>query len=719
MDDRPLSIGAVKADRTEVPRYGRVQLTVDLRGRYANPFDPDEIALDGLVTTPSGRRIVVPGFYTQSYARRLEGDQEQLSAKGGAKWCLRIGATETGIYEVVATARNRAGRRVTARPVWFTALPSSRPGFVRRSAKSTRYFAFDDGVAYVPIGANVCWGNGPGTFSYDRWFPRYGAAHCNYARLWLGPTWTTFGMDRQGLGKIDLANAWRLDYVLNLAQQHGLYLMLCLDSYNELRFASDGASPFWEQTPHNAMNGGPLKTPGEFWTNPQMDRLYRNRLRYLVARYSASPHVLAWEFWNEVDIVSRAAWNEEEARTWHQRMGRYLRGLDPYRHLITTSFSGSAGNSAIDRLPELDYVQTHTYGAHDPVAAMLVRQEQKGAYGKPHYVGECGIGENDAADKQGLYLHDALWGGLFAGGAGTGMLWWWDSHIDPNNLYPQFAAISGFMRDVDPVRLALAPSTKARLSYAVALSSPRISDLELPVGERSWEKCPANQATRVWVSDSGEVRVDAALSGLLHGLKNHPDLHNPVTFNLNLTRSTHLLVQVSGVSGYGGGHLVARRNGEVVLDKEMRDPNGGEKTDTMHDFDGTYTIAVPTGQQSIVVENQGIDWMYVGYMLKDGRASTEPPLRVLSLAGPEAVMAWVQNPQLDRFGVQTGKEALQPVSPSLLELSGLRDGPYRVTLWDTHHGLSLRSLQLAAQGGALSVPLPEVTQDLAVKAIRE
>jgi len=713
-----LQITRVHTDRDQVPRFGRVQFSIGLRGRFANPFDPDEIALEGRVTTPSGRQFVMPGFYTQGFVRRLADNREKLVPRGTPGWRLRVCATEVGKYRVAIVARDRAGREVSTPPVRFTAIPSPHPGFVRRSRLSPRYFAFDSGAAYVPIGANVCWGGGPGTFDYDRWFARYSAVGANYGRLWLGPTWTTFGIDRQGLGKIDLENAWRLDYVLNLAEKSDLYLMLCLDSYNELRYAKDGASPFWEQTPHNAANGGPLRQPGEFWTSQPMDRLYRNRLRYLVARYGASPHMLAWEFWNEVDIVSSAAWDEEKVRAWHQRMGRYLRGLDPYHHLITTSFSGSAGKSAIDRLPELDYVQTHSYGAHDIVAEIQKRQGEKAGYGKPHYVGECGIGEHDERDRSGVYLHNALWGGFFAGSAGTGMLWWWDNHIDPNNLYPQFAPLSAFLRGVDPPRLRLQPTSRVRLAYVTAPRAPVVSDLELPAEERSWSACPANRPTGVWISGEGAVRVDAALSGLLHGQKNHPDLHNPVTFHLDLRRPTELVVQVSGVSGYGGGHLVARRNGDVVLDKPMVDQDGNTGTDTLHQYDGAYTVAIPAGPQTVEIDNCGIDWMYVGYLLKDGRATVKPPLRVMALTGVDAALAWVQNPENEWYRTLVQKQTPHPVAPTVMELTGLREGRYQVTLWDTYQGRAERQLLLRPRAGVLTVPLPEVTKDLAVKAVR-
>src|SRR5262249_29272557 len=151
------------------------------------------------------------------------------------------------------------------------------------------------------------------------------------------------------------------------------------------------------------------------------------------------------------------------------------------------------------------------------------------------------------------------------GGAGTAMLWWWDNHIDPNNLYSQFTPLARFLTRIDPVRLDLRPLSGVRLSYAAPPARPPVTDLELPSPERSWEACPANQPTQVWIKGDGDVRVDAALSGLLHGVRNHPDLHNPVTFHFELPRATTLAIEVSGVSGYSGGHLVARRNGDLVL----------------------------------------------------------------------------------------------------------------------------------------------------------
>jgi hypothetical protein len=418
-----------------------------------------------------------------------------------------------------------------------------------------------------------------------------------------------------------------------------------------------------------------------------------------------------------VDIVSPSAWDEARVRGWHERMGRRLRGLDPYHHLITTSFSGSAGKPSIDRLPEIDFVQTHTYGARDLPAEIAARQQQKAAYGKPHYVGECGIGEQQNADKTGIGLHNALWSGLFSGGAGTGMLWWWDSYIEPNNLYGQFAGVGRFFSDVDPIRSQLQPELRARLRYAVPPVPPPLTDVDLPARDRSWEAGPANRPTQVWVTGPGDVKVDAALSGLLHGTKNHPDLHNPVTFHVELPRPSRLVVEVSGVSGYGGARLTVRRNNQLVLDKSMADP-AATGNDTLHQYDGAYSVLIPPGPQTLQVENAGVDWMYVGYQLKNAREAREPALRVLALRGPETALAWVQNPEHEWYPMIERKQTLHRVPPTVLDVPGLTDGQYQVSLWDTELGSITRRLEVHTENGRLSIPLPEIRDDVAIKATR-
>ncbi len=56
---RPLKIGTVTPSANRVPRYERLELQVYLDATYDNPFDPDDVRLDAVFTTPSGKRLAV------------------------------------------------------------------------------------------------------------------------------------------------------------------------------------------------------------------------------------------------------------------------------------------------------------------------------------------------------------------------------------------------------------------------------------------------------------------------------------------------------------------------------------------------------------------------------------------------------------------------------------------------------------------------------------
>ncbi len=713
-DNRPLRLGVVAPDRTEVPLYGKVEFTLDLQGTYENAFDPQEIAIDGRFRLPDGGSVSAPGFYFQDYTHARKDGQEVMTPRGAPGWRIRFSPTQVGRYSLTVTAKDSTGKSVTSKPVEFECLASEDPGFIRISKSDRRYFAFDNGQPYVPIGANVCWGNAPGLFSYEEWLPQYQHAGCNYFRLWLGPAWVTFALERAAVGTFDLANAWRLDQVLDMASKRGMYVMLCLDSYNELRKTPEGGYPFWDGTPHNAANGGPLEEPREFWTDPTMLRLYRNKLRYLVARWGWDPHVMSWEFWNEVDIISSTAYIPDEVKRWHAEMSDYLRGIDPWKHLQTTSFAGSGGKPEIDRLPQMDYVQTHNYGSRDMAGDLTAFHRSKEAYGKPHYVGEFGT---DAMLKEGMKqetiaLHNGIWSTLMSGSAGAGMLWWWDNRIHPGNLYSHFAALTGFIKGVDFPKesfrriedAAFIPLRPGTVSYADLIIS----------GPSSWEPSTANRPTTVRVG-AKSISTEGEVSGVLHGLVNHPKLHNPVTFETNLPHATRLQIRVAGVSGYGGARLIAELDGARVLDKDMPDPGNDPKHETIRKYDGAYIVDIPAGEHKVVVENIGADWVFVTYVLEKAELRTAPDLRLFGLQGKRTSLLWIQNSQNTWYRVCTLNRPPESQPPVRLSIPGWPAGRYRVRFWDTYAGTEIGTSVVRVGETGLRLELPSIEKDIALR----
>ena len=700
-----------------VGRYERVEITFTLSRAYDNPFDPGQIAVAADLLAPSGHRFSVPAFPYQDYESALDGDQEHLTPAGDLVWKVRFAPTELGRCRVRLVARDAQGES-SSREFSFEATKSRSEGFIRRSARAPRRFAFDSSKPYFAIGENVCWASWQTPLrDYDLWFRHLSAADCNYARLWLvwgaiAPIDSSDRPEEVGPGRFSLRRSWRLDRVIEMAEQRGIYLMICLDSFNSLRQSQP--YPMFDNYILNAKFDGPLKSPDEFWTSAEARRLFERRLRYYVARWGYSTHVFAWEFWNEVDIIEH--YDSKQVTAWHREMARTLRSLDPWRHLITTSFARSEGDPAIDALPEMDFVQTHSYGARDIAGALLGWSREKARYGKPHLIGEFGAdasGKNDMADMEGVHLHNGIWASALSGDAGAAMTWWWDSYVEPRNLYPHFAALARFLRGADWIGADYAPARIEAVVFAPGVRAPA-ADLTVDPKIASWEKNPVNQPREFRVGRDGTISDVDKLSRVLHGLVNHREKHNPPTFLVDYPADGAFEVIVDGVSGWGGANLRLRLDGETKLAADFPDlaPDDHE---TMRQYDGAYRIAVPAGPHRITVENEGADWAYVSYRFVG--YLTAPNLRVVGLANPDSALLWLQNKAHTWWNVLNGPPP-QPVPPARVTLAGLRDGAYAIEWWDTYAGRPVSRARAVARGGHLVIAAPAIARDVACRVAR-
>src|ERR1041385_7916862 len=127
--------------------WRRVEFQVNNVPTATNRFDPDVIRLDATFTAPSGRAMVVPGFWFQNYVRSLSGGFEQLSHSGAASWRIRFAPQETGNYSlalVIVTNGVAAGPTVTTNFTVLNTNPLARTGYVQ-VAPGQQYFRTGDG----------------------------------------------------------------------------------------------------------------------------------------------------------------------------------------------------------------------------------------------------------------------------------------------------------------------------------------------------------------------------------------------------------------------------------------------------------------------------------------------------------------------------------------------------------------------------------------------
>lgn len=439
----------------DVGRYEMLEFQLETAFEVVNPFDPTAVDLTLHLVSPTGEKREVSAFWYQAFK------PSSLIKVDAPVWRVRFTPTEIGLWTAQAKSE-RLGLK--SNPISFTVLPSESHGFVYLHPANPRYFAFEDGTPFIPIGVNMAWWHSDPLGDYESWLDQFAANGGNTIRVWMA-SWA-FGIEWQDTPLGDygprLKQAWLLDQLFRMAAERGVYIILVLNNHGQF---SDKVDPEWTRNPYNAALGGPLKRPEEFVTNPEARAFFKRRLTYIVNRWSHAPNLLMWEWWNEFNhtAISQAAMAD-----WVTTMTAHLAESDPYHHL--TTISGAEPDSEIWRLPGLDVVSHHEYSTIDPLlAAPLIYQHYAASVpDKPILLAEFAYAaprlENiDSPDQLGSHLHNGLWAAPFSGYTGTGMYWWWNHYIDPLQLWGHFRGIATFIAAEDlalyePVPLILEQS---------------------------------------------------------------------------------------------------------------------------------------------------------------------------------------------------------------------------------------------------------------------
>lgn len=709
---QPLAVGKVTPSAISLPRYGKLELAVDLTATYDNPYDPDDVALDATFTSPSGKKLSVPGFFMVAHLRQVRDGNEIMSPQGNGSWRVRFTPSEIGTYQYALRLKDHSGQ-ITGGSGSFRCVAGKDKGFLRTSKADPHYLAFDNGSGFFAIGHNLPGYHTSGQLA-EQAVQKMAAAKENYNRWWLysyqlGIEWT----DKLGWYKQDAAA--RLDQAMEWGRELGLYYMLCLDTHQDFR---EGG---WERNPFNAKNGGPCANAGEFFTNDQARAYYRKRLRYEVARWGYSPNILCWEFGNEIE-----GWADSPDAIklpWTKEMSDYLASLDPYRHLITTSFWSHTGNPEYWQLPNLDIVQTHLYTNDDGNVADQVRQmslKQWREFQKPHIFGEFGIRSGAGtpeSDPQGWAIHNALWAGMTSFCAGGPMPWWHENYIDPLNLYFHFTALANFTAGL-PFGTAKWDLLDSQVEYQNKQRPPDTGDASLIPLSR-WGK-PEN--TEFTLQEDGTVAEGRQPQQLLQGL-GHQDLQAPVIFKVTYPQAGQFIMHVGRVSN--SGLLRVAVDGQQV--KEFDLPTGDKlgKSSVYREqwklwetvYDQDFAIDIPAGKHEIKVENAGKDWVSMDrYTFTGCEVRRTPNVLASGMRAKDLAVLWLQNRDSDWYNQTQGK--VQPVDATTVTLTGLQNGKWSVETWETWKGSMLGSQSVVARNGQMQLRLPVLKTDVALKLRR-
>jgi hypothetical protein len=303
-------------------------------------------------------------------------------------------------------------------------------------------------------------------------------------------------LDAPGLGRYYQKTADRLDEILRYAEEKGIYIMLTIDYHGLFKSEIDrwASNAEWRANPYNAANGGPCQTQEDFFTNAEARKLYKNRLRYMVARWGYSTHLAVWEFWNEIDNVMEWQNVSAEAITaWHREMADYLKRIDPYEHLVSTSVTYRDIPGLWD-IENLDFSQHHNYGPttnmKESIYNYIARFEKADVVGE-FALGWKGPGKDYPVALYEVEMHNGLWRGMFSPTPILPMTWWWEWHYHQKHFFH-------FKVAADFISIILKEKDDALQEIAVQGTRSLIETMGLRSGNELY----------VWVNNSTEDKLD-------------------------------------------------------------------------------------------------------------------------------------------------------------------------------------------------------------------
>ncbi|MGX7688000.1 PKD domain-containing protein [Flectobacillus roseus] len=414
---------------------------------YTNPYNPDEVTVDAVVTRPDGSKQTVPCFYwIKGYYKN---SQWRVDSTQQA-WRWRYASNQIGLHQVVFTLKDAQGQKSTF-PYIFTVKSSSQKGIIQRDSDSRQHYRHQTGEPYFPLGINVAWDSQTNYFTI---FENLANAGANFVRYWQVPfnrqalEWKNDGYTG-GLGKYSQQAAAMQDSILSHAEKRDIRLQLTLLQHGMF---SENVNSNWSDNPYNVALGGPLNKAEEFFYNATAKQQIKKLFRYNIARWGYSSNVYAWELFNEVQFTGNhpnqsATW-KTGVLTWHDEMSQYIKSIDPFNHVVTTS-ADDRQCVAMDKFVGLDNVQYHLYNTN-----LLPVQNQQDKYFKETLTktgiinGEYGLDVNTADvpfDTQRI----AIWTGILS--RVPHLMWLWDNYksADWANL---FAIPAKFLQSKDFVK---------------------------------------------------------------------------------------------------------------------------------------------------------------------------------------------------------------------------------------------------------------------------
>lgn len=696
---------------------------------FTNPYDYTQVCLTSVFTSPSGQTKTIEGFWKDGY--NVSNLTTGLLAKNAAEngWYIRFTPTEVGTWTYSMTFTDLQGTS-SAQTGSFQCSASSEKGFIRRQEEKN-YLKFDNGSPYVPIGQNLCWYDHRGIGDLKTWMDPMSDNKANYIRYWLcywatELEWspTTFNYPYIGLKQYEQSHAYELDWLIDYAKQKGLYIDFCIQNHGQLQKTGGlgNDSPQWETNPYNTALGGPCGSPAEYWSNPIAKATYKNKLRYLVARWGYSTNIMAWEFFDEMDLTEDYKNNIVNATNWVNEMAEHLKTIDPNQHLTTNSYTYTDAGANVFFNNNIDISQVHYYDGIDSnkpptnanyetiIATQAKTMTEK--YNKPFMTGEFGLFVNDQVGNTAIYdaeavmMHNIMWSTMLNGSMGPGATWWWSSYTHPfgaktYKIFKQLADFTTTHMDVAAKNYKpITPIFTSPGNFQTAIITPQYAGYHPP----TYDAAPAPSNKFTISSDGSLFPVPTNLSNVLFG-GYHPWAINPPTFEVNFPVAGEFKVLVTSRGVTSTSTLVITVDGVVALTKN--DPSNA-----------SYSVNISAGKHTIKVENTANEWIEIGSFTCTNYIPGGVPIIGNALRDSNHVVGWMHNRDYNWQYLKNNNNIPPPtLSNASMNLSGMTPNQrFTIQFFSTTTNEVLSTVNATSNvAGLLIVPLPSVAWDMSFR----
>jgi hypothetical protein len=425
--------------------YEKFEISLELKCDFVNPFDPDEIDIQAVFTSPSGKKWNIPGFYYFSMS---------------TLWKVRFSPDETGKWNYTVKIRDKNGV-VVSQPQSFTAVSSKRNGSVQVAANK-RYLTYKNGKDFYGVGL---WYNdgyegfGSGRILKDE-LDNLKTLGVNFIGTYITPleTWGT------GVGRYDQNIAGRLDELLGMLEERDMLLSLNLWFHSYLsETVWGGGNVRWYVNPYKQ-----ITEAKDFYSSDAAWKYQEKLYRYFIARWGYSRALAIWFIVDEVNGTDGWVTGDSLAASeWGRKVHNYLKTNDPYNRPTTGTRSGGIKEFWHEGYQTFDIAAREIYEAQgfpinktstidsakmNPLTASYrnyATENQKlwHGYGKPVINGETGWAHTFYEPSMPGYLamyHNALWVTLATGSAATPFWWAHSRFINDNVVTNQITSIRRF-----------------------------------------------------------------------------------------------------------------------------------------------------------------------------------------------------------------------------------------------------------------------------------